>query len=143
MKKKTLLAFAAALGPCLALALCLGLLFAAGVFGARGAEPAAAGEVTEPAISARGAILIDAKDGSVLYEKNAHEKMYPASTTKIMTALVVLQILEEIDAGPDSHLVVPAEAAVSAARPPARRPWKWRRSPAPAGRAGSSTSVLR
>lgn len=111
MKKKTLLALAAALGSCLALALCLWLLFAAGVFGARGTEPAAAVEVTEPAISARGAILIDAKDGSVLYEKNAHEKMYPASTTKIMTALVVLQILDEIDAGPDSHLVVPAEAA--------------------------------
>ena len=32
MKKKTLLALAAALGSCLALALCLGLLFAAGLW---------------------------------------------------------------------------------------------------------------
>lgn len=29
--------------------------------------------------------------GKVIYEKNAHEKMYPASTTKILTALVVME----------------------------------------------------
>ena len=41
-----------------------------------------------PAISAASAILIDADDGTVLYEYNADKKMYPASTTKIMTAMV-------------------------------------------------------
>lgn len=41
------------------------------------------------AISAQSAVLIDAHDGTVLFEKNARTKMGMASTTKIMTALVV------------------------------------------------------
>lgn len=42
-------------------------------------------------INAQSAILIDAKTGQVLYEHNAHEKVYPASTTKIMTAVLALE----------------------------------------------------
>lgn len=36
-------------------------------------------------------ILIDSSSGKILYEKNAYNKMYPASTTKIMTAILVLE----------------------------------------------------
>ncbi|MBO5004215.1 MAG: D-alanyl-D-alanine carboxypeptidase [Clostridia bacterium] len=36
-------------------------------------------------------ILIDSNSGKILYEKNAYTKMYPASTTKIMTAILVLE----------------------------------------------------
>ncbi len=42
-------------------------------------------------ISAGSAILIDADSGAVLYEKNPDERRLIASTTKIMTALVVLE----------------------------------------------------
>lgn len=42
-------------------------------------------------ISSPSAILIDAKTGKILYEKNAYERMYPASTTKIMTAILTLE----------------------------------------------------
>ena len=42
-------------------------------------------------MSARSAILIEAHDGNVLFEKNSREKLGMASTTKIMTALVVSQ----------------------------------------------------
>lgn len=42
-------------------------------------------------ISANSAILIDSKTGSVLYEKNSEKKTFPASTTKILTAVVVLE----------------------------------------------------
>ncbi len=42
-------------------------------------------------VSAKAAVLIDAHTGETLYEKNADEKMLIASTTKIMTALVVLE----------------------------------------------------
>lgn len=35
-----------------------------------------------PSVSAKGAILIDGGDGHVIYEKNADDKLYPASTTK-------------------------------------------------------------
>jgi serine-type D-Ala-D-Ala carboxypeptidase (penicillin-binding protein 5/6) len=44
-----------------------------------------------PEITAPTAILIDAKTGKVLYEKNADEKHYPASTTKVMTGLLAVE----------------------------------------------------
>ena len=36
-------------------------------------------------------VLIDSNTGKILYEKNAKEKMYPASTTKIMTAILTIE----------------------------------------------------
>lgn len=41
-----------------------------------------------PAIGAQAAILLEANTGIVLYAKNIHEKLYPASTTKLMTCLI-------------------------------------------------------
>lgn len=64
-----------------------------------------------PAVSAAGAVLIRADTGAILFEKDAEKRLYPASTTKIMTALVVLEILEELSLGADSRVIVPAEAA--------------------------------
>ena len=37
------------------------------------------------------AILIDSKTGKILFEKNSNEKSYPASTTKILTAIIALE----------------------------------------------------
>ena len=45
----------------------------------------------EPTIYSEAAILIDSKDGTVIYEKNSNERMYPASTTKILTAIIALE----------------------------------------------------
>lgn len=42
----------------------------------------------QPQVAAPSAILIDAETGRVLYEKNADQKMYPASTTKVMTGIL-------------------------------------------------------
>ena len=42
-------------------------------------------------INSPNAILIDANSGRVLYEKNAYEKAFPASTTKILTAILTLE----------------------------------------------------
>lgn len=50
-------------------------------------------ELAENAISA---VLLDADTGTIIYEKNGHEKLPPASITKIMTMLLVV---EAIDAG--------------------------------------------
>lgn len=44
-----------------------------------------------PEIASRAAILIDNETNRVLYDKNANEKMFPASTTKILTAILVLE----------------------------------------------------
>ncbi len=42
-------------------------------------------------LSAKSAIAVEADGRTVIYEKNAHERLPMASTTKIMTALVVLE----------------------------------------------------
>ena len=42
-------------------------------------------------VDARAALMIDVGSGEVLYEKAAHEKNYPASITKVMTALLTLE----------------------------------------------------
>lgn len=42
------------------------------------------------------AILIDANTGRILYEKNANQKMYPASTTKVLTALITLEHITDL-----------------------------------------------
>ena len=44
-----------------------------------------------PALASAAALLVDTDTGTVLYEQDADAQRYPASTTKIMTALVVLE----------------------------------------------------
>lgn len=56
------------------------LVFSLGIY----ASPA-------PSISAEGAILIEPLTNTVLYSKNADEKFYPASTTKILTTLILIE----------------------------------------------------
>ena len=50
--------------------------------------------VEDPAPAATAALVVDATYGEVLYEMNAHEKRYPASITKIMTALLTLEAVD-------------------------------------------------
>ena len=69
--------------PCLLLAL---ILAASSVTGAQ----AAALDLAAPS-----AILMEAATGTVLYESNAHERLRPASVTKIMTLLLVMEALED------------------------------------------------
>ena len=45
-------------------------------------------------VAAPSAILMETATGTVLYEKNAHEKLPPASVTKVMTLLLVMEALE-------------------------------------------------
>lgn len=44
-----------------------------------------------PLIGAESAVVIDVNTGTVIYSKNPHEKMFPASTTKILTGLLVIE----------------------------------------------------
>lgn len=50
-----------------------------------------ADETEIPNISSPAALLMDSSSGKILYEKNMNEKRYPASLTKVMTAIVVLE----------------------------------------------------
>ena len=47
-----------------------------------------------PPVSAEAAILIEAETGTILYARNIHEPLYPASTTKLMTTLLAFEALE-------------------------------------------------
>ena len=73
--------------------------------------PVFAGAV-ELNVAGKGAVLMDAATGTVLYEKNAHEKLSPASVTKVMTLLL---IMEAIDSGKISwqDTVTASEAAAA------------------------------
>lgn len=44
-----------------------------------------------PAVSAQAAILMEAETGTILYAKNIHEELYPASTTKMLTCLIAVE----------------------------------------------------
>lgn len=63
------------------------------------------------------AILINADTGAVLYEKNAHNQTYPASTTKIATALYSLQAKGNML----NSYVVATHESTAAVTPAARR----------------------
>ncbi len=52
---------------------------------------AGAAELQDPVVVAEGAVLLDASTGRVLYGKNQDKQFFPASITKIMTALLVLE----------------------------------------------------
>ncbi|MGE5582588.1 MAG: D-alanyl-D-alanine carboxypeptidase family protein [Bacillota bacterium] len=55
------------------------------------AIPSLADAVYKPTINARAAVLIESKTGKVLYQKNSLALMEPASTTKIMTAVLGIE----------------------------------------------------
>ena len=46
------------------------------------------------AVDAKAAILVDPDTDEILYELNAHDKMYPASITKVMTCLLTLEAVD-------------------------------------------------
>ena len=59
-----------------------------------GRVPTAAFTEDTLGISAPSAILMEKETGQVLYEKNAHERMSPASVTKVMTLLLIIEDIE-------------------------------------------------
>jgi D-alanyl-D-alanine carboxypeptidase (penicillin-binding protein 5/6) len=65
----------------------------------KSAVPALPPDLEELPLAAKGAIVVDECTGRVLYEKQADDAQFPASTTKIMTALLV------IEAGDLEHMV--------------------------------------
>ena len=72
----------------LSIIVCLCVIFSSGVL------YVSAENKTAVEVKAKGAVLMDATSGKVLFENNAHEKLYPASVTKIMTMLLVAEALE-------------------------------------------------
>lgn len=50
----------------------------------------------EPSVSAKAAVLMDADTGKILFEKNSSEILSMASTTKVMTALLTLEYIDDL-----------------------------------------------
>ncbi len=73
------------------------------------AVAAVSGAMDVPAPSA---ILVEQSTGTVLYEKNADEKLYPASVTKVMTLLLTMEAIERGQLSYDQKLTV-SHAAMS------------------------------
>ena len=70
------------------------------------------GQAVELNVAGKSAVLIDVATGTVLYEQNAHEALAPASVTKVMTMLL---IMEAIDSGRITFddMVTASEAAAA------------------------------
>lgn len=63
-------------------------------------------------VPAKSALLMDVATGTVLYEKNAHEALPPASVTKIMTMLLIMEAIDSGTLGYDD-IVTASEAAAA------------------------------
>jgi len=61
-------------------------------------------------VAAKAALLVDEKTGTVLYAKNEHQELYPASLTKIMTALLVLDAVDSGKLSLDQEITASASA---------------------------------
>ena len=64
----------------------------------------------DPDILAKAALLVDANTGTVVYAKGEHEELYPASLTKIMTALLTLEAIDAGKLSMDQELTATATA---------------------------------
>ncbi len=84
--------------------------------GAEPAEPAPEADDGVFRVEATAALLIDPVTEELLYEQNAHERRYPASVTKIMTCLLVLEAIEEGKLTMDTVLTA-SESAIAAVPP--------------------------
>lgn len=78
----------------LAAILCVALLPVGAALAAPSETDAGAGAAAQPETSAAHAILLECASGRVVIEKSADERAFMASTTKIMTALLVLERCE-------------------------------------------------
>ena len=65
-----------------------------------------AGWPAGPEIGAEAAVLMDVDTGAILYAKNMHEELYPASTTKLMTCLIAQENGDMTDMVPFSYEAV-------------------------------------
>lgn len=75
---------------------------------------------TDFSLYSQGAVLIDASTGQVLYAKNENEKLYPASTTKILTAILAIEnckLTDKITASYHAVMSIPSGYSNAAIQP--------------------------
>ena len=65
-----------------------------------------------PRLTAKSAIIVDARTGSVLWAQDPDEQLPPASTTKVMTAILALEsghLRDAVEASPEACMVAPSK----------------------------------
>ena len=70
------------------------------------------GQAAQLDVAGKSAVLIDVATGTVLYEQNAHEPLAPASVTKVMTMLLIMEAIDSGKIGWDD-MVTASEAAAA------------------------------
>ena len=75
------------------------------------ASPAAEGQAPALALSCASAVLMEKETGTLLYEQNPHEQLEPASVTKVMTLLLVMEALDSGRLSLEDTVTVSAFAA--------------------------------
>ena len=71
------------------------------------AIPSSAAYNPEFEITAKGAYLVNLDTDTVIFEKNSHERLYPASLTKVMTCLLLVEMVPDLD-----NTIITAKAAI-------------------------------
>ena len=66
----------------------------------------------QPDVAGKSALLMDLQTGTVLYEKNAHDRLAPASVTKVMTMLLIMEAIDDGRIG-WNDVVIASEAAAA------------------------------
>ena len=87
------------------------LLLAAAALTATLPSVSAAGEDSGLSLSCASAVLMEKETGTLLYEQNAHDKLEPASVTKVMTLLLVMEAVDSGQVALDDLVTVSAYAA--------------------------------
>lgn len=76
-----------------------------------------ANPIDPPLISARAAVIMDAVTGEILFAKALHQRLPPASTTKVLTTLIALERLDlnaKIRVSPSAADTVPSRIGLQA-----------------------------
>src|SRR5262245_36521338 len=83
-----------------------------GVLGVLAAATTSVASAAEPSVTARAAIIVDAASGEVLWERNADWPLPPASTTKVMTAILAIEskrLDDWVTVSPEASAVSPSK----------------------------------
>ena len=86
------------------ISLVVALLFALNLLPVRG-------QAVEMDLAGKSALLMDVDTGTILYESNAHEKLAPASVTKVMTMLLIMEAIDDGRIGWDDMVTASETAA--------------------------------
>lgn len=89
----------------------LSLLFAAALLSAVSPAASAAGEEAALSLSCPSAVLMEKETGAILYDQNAHQQLEPASVTKVMTLLLVMEAVDSGRVALDDTVTVSSYAA--------------------------------